>query len=455
MSSPSTSAPPGPRDPATRSAATRVDDDALLIRQRHATVARQRRRTRGWLRSLGRSNRLFPRKLVVTRDGKWIIAMALLLGIGAVNTGNNLLYLVLSLLISIIAISGVLSEANLKKVTGRRQHPRELEAGEPTMLRTEVLNAKGRGAFNIEVDEVIEDEALALRPGYALHLRAGEVGQTFLMARARRRGPVVSAGLRVSTSYPFGFARKSRVFDEPARWLVLPPVLDQAVDGVGSGGQGHHTQTRTKGLGSEFLGLRDWRPGDARRDLHWKISARRGRLIAREWEAEATRAALLEFVHVAPDDGDDPRLLDDACARVAGMCAALLDEGMAVGLRTFAGTVPPEPDSDGAQLLRIRRLLAVLVLADRPPPPTWPLEDGDWVARVRAAWAVHDRLAAGHPLVWPDGRGPDAHERVRVTFASRAEVQVDGRPPTVDVQLAVNGDVVSVERPQSDLQGVA
>ncbi len=435
----------------------RPELDATLIRERAAATVRLRRKRHGFWRTMGRSNRLFPRKLMVTRDGKWIIAMSLLLGVGAVNTGNNLLYLVLSLLISIIAISGVLSEMDLADIKVVRRYPHELEVGEAAMLRTEVHNTKRRAAFNLEVDEVIEDDAFAMRPGYVLHLHAGEVGQCFVMVRPKRRGPVRSAGIRVLTSYPFGFARKSRLYVDPQTWLVLPRVADIALDGARGGGRGDLAQTRRKGHGSEFLGLRDWRHGDPTRDLHWKISARRGRLIAREWEEEATRAALVEFVHVAPDAGDDPQQLDAACETVAGLCASLLHEGMAVGLRTFAGTVAPQPDFDGSadQLLHIRRLLANLLLADRPPPPEWPVEDDRWVDAVRRAWSVHDQLASGAALTFPDGNGPLTHDRIRVSYLARRDARIEGVPPTVEVLLDTAGEVISIERPDADVAGAA
>ena len=332
-------------------------DDRALIEQRQQAITRQRRKSLGLLRSLGRSNRLFPRKLVVTRDGKWIIAMALLLGVGAVNTGNNLLYLVLSLLISIIAISGVLSEANLRDLKVARHHGRELEVGEVTMLRTEVLNAKSRAAFNIEVNELVE-EGLVRRPGYVLHLRPGETGQAFTMVRPTRRGPILSEGMQVVTAYPFGFARKTRVLEESQRWWALPPVWPTTVDVAGAAERGFLAEVNQRGAGSELMGLRDWRAGDARRDVHWKISARRGRLITREWQAEANRAVMVEFVHLAPTDSDDPSQLDAACARVAGLCAGLLEQELAVGLCTADAVVPPAINDLGEQLLRVRRALA-------------------------------------------------------------------------------------------------
>ena len=438
--------------------------DQALLQWRRAQNVRSFRRRVGWLRSLGRSNRVLPRKLEITRDGKWMIAMALLLGIGAVNTGNNLLYLVLSLLISVITMSGILSEWTLRQVTLHRAYPREVTAGEATLLRVEVANGKRSGAFNIEVSEVADDAELELRPGYVLHLGADERGQCFQVGRALRRGPIRTTGIRMSTRYPFGFARKSRIFDRPAEVLALPPVAEVELSGAGLGGRGDVHRSRRLGHGGEFRGLRDARQGDTLRDIHWKVSARRDRLIAREWEAEATRVVVLHFAHFAPDELHDarlephldPRVLDSACATVAGIADELLKAGMSVGLTTMINGVPPAADPDGAggQLLRIRQALAVLTCADRKPPASWPLTDLEWLSACRAAEEAQSRVEAGAPTRWHGGARA-VGEVWWVRYAARLDVSFEGPAPTVDVQLSGRGEIERIASPEPAAKGAA
>ena len=64
-----------------------------------------------------------PRRLRVTRVGRTYLVITLGIGLGALNTGNNLLYLVLGFLLSVIVLSGVLSERVLRDVTVRRLLP--------------------------------------------------------------------------------------------------------------------------------------------------------------------------------------------------------------------------------------------------------------------------------------------------------------------------------------------
>ncbi len=428
-----------------------------LIEQRNRTLLAERRRRLGFWRSLGRSNRLFPRKLVVTREGKWIIGIAILLGAAAVNTGNNLLYLVLSLTISVIAVSGMLSEWCLRDLELRRHYPRELTEGEAAVLRIEVHNDKPRAALHIEVGEVLDGvRDVEVRDGFVLHLAGGETGQAFGAIRPLRRGPVATAGIQLATSYPFGFARKARIFDDPAEFLALPRVAPMSPEWRGSLDHGSSELSRKLGQGDNFAGLRDARPGDALRDIYWKASARRGRLIAREWQAEAARVALVRFVHVAPGADDHPHCLDGACARVAGLCQALLDAGFAVGLQTLDGCVAPVADQTGqGEALRdIRRTLARLLPADRPPPPAWPLPDAEWAERVRLAQSRAASIAKGEPLTWAPVAVQGPSEVYLVRFAARQDVLTAGGFDT-QVLLEADGAVAGVERPRTSLQGAA
>ena len=57
------------------------------------------------------SRLLHPRRTITpTRDGWWCLLVAVGLGVAAINTGNNLLYLLVSALLALIVVSGILSE---------------------------------------------------------------------------------------------------------------------------------------------------------------------------------------------------------------------------------------------------------------------------------------------------------------------------------------------------------
>ena len=94
-------------------------------------------RVRRWLRP--------PRRLRPTRAGWSFFAITFGVGFAALNTGNNLLYLVLALMLSFLVLSGVLSESALRGIAVRRRLPRELYAGAASrVVPGEVADARAQ-----------------------------------------------------------------------------------------------------------------------------------------------------------------------------------------------------------------------------------------------------------------------------------------------------------------------
>ena len=77
-----------------------------------------------------------------TKEGWWFLFATLGLGFAAINTGNNLLYLLLSMLLGTIVVSGVLSEQCLRRLRLHRAAPREIFAGTPAAVGCLLHNGK-------------------------------------------------------------------------------------------------------------------------------------------------------------------------------------------------------------------------------------------------------------------------------------------------------------------------
>ena len=74
-------------------------------------------------RAFGKSWRRWirpPRRLSFTREGKYFVGITLGVGFAAINTGNNLLYLLLGMMLSLIIASGIMSEMSLRDAHGAR-----------------------------------------------------------------------------------------------------------------------------------------------------------------------------------------------------------------------------------------------------------------------------------------------------------------------------------------------
>src|SRR5262245_36224861 len=105
-----------------------------------------------------------PRRLRFTREGRIIVLLSIGVGFAAINTGNNLLYLLLGWLLSFIIASGVLSEMTLKKLSVQRRPPARVYANEPFLMEVVIENGKAkRASFSIEVEDLIGSTPLDKR----------------------------------------------------------------------------------------------------------------------------------------------------------------------------------------------------------------------------------------------------------------------------------------------------
>ena len=87
------------------------------------------------------------RRFTLTRQGKGYVFVTVGVGIAAVNTGNNLLYLILGLLLSLLLVSGTLSDLALYQLRAKRRLPTRLYVGRPHAVEITLENLKQFGAL--------------------------------------------------------------------------------------------------------------------------------------------------------------------------------------------------------------------------------------------------------------------------------------------------------------------
>jgi nicotinamidase-related amidase len=105
-----------------------------------------------------------PRSLRATRAGWCFIAIIFGVGFAALNTGNNLLYLVLSLMLAFLVLSGLLSETSLRGIRVKRLLPRELIACSANRVALRIHNDQKRiASFAIVLDDHIETPCAPFR----------------------------------------------------------------------------------------------------------------------------------------------------------------------------------------------------------------------------------------------------------------------------------------------------
>ena len=332
---------------------------ATLPRSRFLPTAAGIRR---WLRP--------PRRLRFSRAGWMFSGGSVMLGVAAIGTGNNLLFLLLGAMLGFITLSGWLSEQMIRRLEVRRRVPRAVTAGHAARIGYEVRNGKKRlPSFAVEISE----EGM---PGSAwVHaVEPGASASAKMEITFPTRGVKALETLTLATSFPFGLFRKERDVELAGEVVVWPrhdrPVREPRPSGERVRRSGE-TFAGASGARGEYRGLRPYRSGDDPRDVHWRTTARLGQPVVREYERDRAQALWLCLDLRAPD-GD---AAEHAVEVAASLAAAASRRGDAFGLATPDARV--EPGAGSGQLERVLDALArARFRADAPrvSPPAPPRE---------------------------------------------------------------------------------
>ncbi|TXD38598.1 DUF58 domain-containing protein [Lujinxingia vulgaris] len=352
---------------------------------------------RDWLRP--------PRHLALTTPGKFFLLMTLAIGFGAINTGNNLLFLLLGMMLSLIVASGLLSEAVLRTLRVRRELPVRIFANEPAAGRF-ILENKGRWpSLSVEVAEhsphvvagpqrgrslaaprhswwkfwrtQTSDEERPLAAAYCL--RADAAQQTALATHYElpARGAYLLPGVQISTRFPFGFFEKSRELDQAQRVIVYPRSRPTSTR-IAEIHQhlGDMSQSRA-GRGDDFFGLRDYRDGEDQRAIHWKSTARRAAPVVRELESNDRRDVRIVLDNRATSGVPTPgerQTFERGIEHIAGLIEALVASGYRAELVCAHLPGADEADAPAHNLDTMLTRLALVELlpasAGQPQPPS-------------------------------------------------------------------------------------
>jgi uncharacterized protein (DUF58 family) len=232
----------------------------------------------------------------LTRDGVIYLAAVFVLVLAAINTGNNLLFLILACLLAGILISGVLSRVVLTGVEMKFDLPEHIFAEQPVLAEVELRNEKQMWpSFSLRViggKKKAAAEILA-RPVYFPYLPRQSATRQKVELRFPRRGLYRQDSFGIRTRFPFGFFEKTREVPSNLEIAVYPRVepTDQFYEVLPllTG----EMASFFRGRGHELHSLRDYLPTDSARFVDWKVSAKSGRLVVREFAREDERRVLL------------------------------------------------------------------------------------------------------------------------------------------------------------------
>lgn len=298
-----------------------------------------------------------PRQLKATRFGWFFMLVSVGLGLAAINTENNLMYLALGLMLALIVASGLLSEMSLRQLSVQRRHPPDPVAGKPFLYDVTLTNHKRRlPSFAVNVEEVTRDGQVLGR-SFFFRLAAGEEQSRTAEGYWENRGRVRLKGVRVATRFPFGLFEKAVILPDPAELVVLPNSEGAAPVVMSLQYREGFEPTAEAGRGADLFALRPYREGDGARQIHWRKSAGGQGLQSKVYEREERPRVVLALVP------GGPVLLEDAVRGAVLWITEMEQAGFEVGL--VAGRRIP-PSRGGGHRLHLLRELALFEAGEAP-----------------------------------------------------------------------------------------
>ena len=301
-----------------------------------------------------------PRRLKFTREGKFFVGITLGVGFAAINTGNNLLYLLLGMLLALIIVSGLMSELSLRDLTVVRRLPLRAQVGRPHLVEIEVFNHKGRvPSYAIEVEDLRAGQPADKRC-FFLKISPKSAQVAAYRRTPAKRGRDRHVGFRIATRFPFGLFEKSREVPAEGELVIYPAIDPLQLPALPAGRNAGGDASMGRGHGDDYIGLRLLREGEDRRDVHWRKSAAVGQLVMRERAREARPDVILPLDTVRRDDAKEDwfNAFERRIRDVASRAVAHIKRGDTISVKTTGGEIVRGDRTTGAD--RVLRFLALV-----------------------------------------------------------------------------------------------
>lgn len=282
----------------------------------------------------------------VPNAGLVFLAVIMIVTILALSSGNNLLYLVLSMLLSTLVISWVSSRLCLARLSLELRAPEHIFAEEPVPLDV-FLTSRSRifPGFSV-LFSVFEQNVASGKPEKIEHAYFPVIPRG-AQARARServypaRGIYRVTGCLLSTRFPFGFIEHRRLIDRDAEVIVYPrPRPLDEYPGIAPIELGR-TESHIKGSGTDLYAIRSYQASDHHHHIDWKATAKTAQLMVREFTRDDEWRVLIGFDTAALREavaGEGfPARFERAIGLAAGLSEYFIDQGAEVRLLAPGG----------------------------------------------------------------------------------------------------------------------
>jgi len=286
----------------------------------------------------------------LTREGKRFLLAAVLIAVAALNTGNNLIYLILSLMLSFLVISYLILRLNLAGLVLEVSAAGPVFAGEEVSVELLIRNKK-----RIPVFSVIIAAPDATEQVYCGEISGNSVFRGRMVMAFRKRGLYGYRNFVVQSGFPFILFRKSMSVNVSGQVLVYPKLLDikdmiEVIEG-----RREEAGAAVRGRGDGVYSLRAFQYGDDWRRIHWKASARQNGFFIREYAEYSSQQITILLDNLLPHEGE---LFEAVVSISASLAKQYVERGYPVRIIAAGKTIPF--GSGNEHLLSIFHMLALI-----------------------------------------------------------------------------------------------
>ncbi|MBX7062361.1 MAG: DUF58 domain-containing protein [Pyrinomonadaceae bacterium] len=342
-----------------------------------------------------------------TLGGSVMAVLIIVVGFSAWNTGNNLLFIVLSVMLAALTVGFIAGWLTLRKLDIRLRFPETIYAAEPFPITLEISNRKWIvPAFSVvaevrgkerekiaDAEEVSEafpafiSKRLLAAPHTNLtldhfaYIPARDSIERRVSHKFAARGRFKITDFELSTGFPFGFFRhRRRLAANEADILIFPRRTVRRQEDEILSTLGSREALKTRGSGDDLLFLRNYEAADDIRRIDWKATARTQRIMVREFAAETDARVRILIGGFLPA-ADVPSLRERIEGKTAlhpefeaaiSFAAALLSDLESAGVE-FSVAVGNEDLVLGGSKAHLFSCLSALALAETPKSiePGW------------------------------------------------------------------------------------
>jgi uncharacterized protein (DUF58 family) len=348
----------------------------------------------------------------MTGGGGIFFILLVIVGFAAWNTGNNLLFIVLSFLLSALIVAFLIGTFCLRRLDVKMRFPEAIYAQEPTPIMVSLHNRKRlfptfsvvaevrgrekeRSALIEELKGLLPRRMLEriVRPplikyilDYFVYVPRRATVENKVEQVFPRRGRFLVKDFELSTKFPFGFLRHRRRLPAQEAEIIIFPKVEQLDKELSFRSfESGSVSTQKRGAGQDLLALRSYQPQDDLRYIDWKATARTQSLMVREFVAEDEKRVTVIFDARMPDDPDEKgknlrqrieeeqkgakkltetqQRFESGVSMAASVLAQFIDEQIEVSL-----TINGETGDFGMDKTHLNACLKRLALIEAVPP---------------------------------------------------------------------------------------